>query len=50
MLLELCEKKKDYFVVTSNVDNQFQKAGFDSSKIHEIHGSLLQIQCIVVAK
>jgi NAD-dependent SIR2 family protein deacetylase len=50
MLLALCEKKKDYFVVTSNVDNQFQKAGFDSSKIHEIHGSLLHIQCIYGCK
>jgi len=50
MLLSLCEKKKDYFVITSNVDNQFQKAGFDVSKIHEIHGSLLHFQCIYGCK
>ncbi|WP_038250925.1 SIR2 family NAD-dependent protein deacylase [Ghiorsea bivora] len=50
MLLELCEKKEDYFVITSNVDNQFQKAAFDLSKIYEIHGSLMHFQCIYGCK
>lgn len=36
---------KDYFVVTSNVDGQFQKAGFEESKIYEIHGSIHHLQC-----
>lgn len=47
MLLELCQAKKgDYFILTSNVDGQFQKAGFDPDKICEIHGSIHHMQCI----
>ncbi len=34
------------FVVTSNVDGQFQKAGFSESNILEIHGSIHRLQCI----
>jgi NAD-dependent SIR2 family protein deacetylase len=34
-----------YFVYTSNVDGQFQKAGFSSDKIEEIHGSIHHFQC-----
>ena len=34
------------FVVTSNVDGQFQKAGFPESRILEIHGSIHHLQCI----
>jgi NAD-dependent SIR2 family protein deacetylase len=33
-------------VFTSNVDGQFQKAGFDPKQIHECHGSLHYLQCI----
>ena len=33
------------FVFTSNVDGQFQKAGFDENKIVEIHGSIHYLQC-----
>jgi len=33
------------FVVTSNVDGQFQKAGFTGSRILEIHGSIHHLQC-----
>jgi len=39
------EKKYGYFVFTSNVDGQFQKAGFDSNKIDECHGSIHHLQC-----
>ena len=46
LLLEIAKDKKDYFVVTSNVDGQFQKAGFSESKIDEIHGSIHYLQCI----
>lgn len=35
----------DCFVVTSNVDGQFQKAGFDGEQICEIHGSIHHLQC-----
>ena len=35
----------NYFVVTSNVDGQFQKADFDEQKIQEIHGSIHYLQC-----
>jgi NAD-dependent SIR2 family protein deacetylase len=33
------------FVVTSNVDGQFQKARFDGDKILEVHGSIHWLQC-----
>jgi NAD-dependent SIR2 family protein deacetylase len=33
------------FVFTSNVDGQFQKAGFPESKIIECHGSIHYLQC-----
>ena len=35
----------DHFVVTSNVDGQFQKAGFEESRILEVHGSIHHLQC-----
>ena len=38
-------KKEGYFVFTSNVDGQFQKAGFPEERIHECHGSILHLQC-----
>ncbi|WP_367889728.1 NAD-dependent deacetylase [Burkholderia sp. S171] len=31
---------------TSNVDGQFQKAGFTEERIHECHGSIHRLQCI----
>lgn len=34
------------FVFTSNVDGQFQKAGFDPSRITECHGSIHTLQCL----
>jgi NAD-dependent SIR2 family protein deacetylase len=34
------------FVFTSNVDGQFQKAGFDEGKVSECHGSLHHWQCL----
>lgn len=46
MLLDLVKQKDDnYFVFTSNVDGQFQKAGFDNEKIVECHGSISYFQC-----
>lgn len=33
------------FVFTSNVDGQFQKAGFDPKRIVECHGSIHVLQC-----
>lgn len=33
-------------VFTSNVDGQFQKAGFGDSPIHECHGSIHHLQCL----
>jgi NAD-dependent SIR2 family protein deacetylase len=35
-----------YRVFTSNVDGQFQKAGFDPERIHECHGSIHHLQCL----
>ena len=34
-----------YFVVTSNVDGQFEKAGFHTERILEQHGSIHRLQC-----
>ncbi len=39
------QKKYGYFVFTSNVDGQFQKAGFDDNYIEECHGSIHYFQC-----
>ena len=34
-----------YFVFTSNVDGQFQKAGFPEDRLAEVHGSIHHLQC-----
>jgi NAD-dependent SIR2 family protein deacetylase len=45
-LLEIAKQKKGgYFVFTSNIDGQFQKAGYDEQKIVECHGSIHYLQC-----
>ncbi len=47
ILRALAEKKTaGYFVFTSNVDGQFQKAGYDSTHIEECHGSIHHFQCV----
>ena len=47
LLLELSKSKKfGSFVFTSNVDGQFQKAGFDEAQIMECHGSIHEHQCL----
>ena len=47
LLLELASTKTHgYFVFTSNVDGQFQKAGFEHNRICECHGSIHYLQCI----
>ena len=45
-LLEIVKKKESYFIFTSNVDGQFQKAGFHENRIVEIHGSIHHLQCL----
>jgi NAD-dependent SIR2 family protein deacetylase len=40
------EKGGNGFVFTSNVDGQFQKAGFDEKAIYEVHGSIHHLQCL----
>ena len=37
----------DHFIATSNVDGQFQKAGFAEERILEVHGSIHHLQCTV---
>ena len=39
------KKPHGYFVFTSNVDGQFQKAGFAEERVVECHGSVLHLQC-----
>ena len=46
-LLELCLSKEDYFVVTTNVDGLFKKAGFSANCVHEVHGSIHNLQCSI---
>lgn len=47
LLKQLAEQLNiPYFVFTSNVDGQFQKAGFDPKRIYECHGSIHHIQCL----
>ncbi len=38
-------KNKNYFVITTNVDDQFYKAGFDKEKVFSTQGSYKYIQC-----
>ena len=45
-LLELV-KDKDYFVLTTNVDHQFQRAGFDSKRLFYTQGDYGLWQCSV---
>ncbi len=45
ILLDIANSKKDYFVLTSNVDGHFQKSGFNIDKIYEVHGSIHHLQC-----
>ena len=38
-------KDKDYFVITTNFDEQFYKTGFDKSKIYASNGDIRHLQC-----
>jgi NAD-dependent SIR2 family protein deacetylase len=40
------QKKHGGYVYTSNVDGQFQKAGFDPQHVVECHGSIHLLQCL----
>lgn len=46
VLLELI-KEKDYFVITTNVDHCFQKAGFDKKRLFYTQGDFGLFQCSV---
>lgn len=47
LLKQLAQKfEHGYFVFTSNVDGQFQKAGFLADSIYECHGSIHYLQCM----
>ena len=37
--------RKDYFVITTNVDGQFRKAGFAADRIFEVQGDYGLMQC-----
>lgn len=38
-------KEKDYFVITTNVDDQFLKSGFDENRFFRTQGSYAKFQC-----
>ena len=47
LYLELLElvNHKNYFAITTNVDAQFRKAGFDNDRIFEVQGDYGLMQC-----
>ena len=47
-LLDTAKNKfnSNYFVITSNVDSQFLKSGFDINKLYEVHGTNRLWQCM----
>jgi NAD-dependent SIR2 family protein deacetylase len=44
-ILKKWSEKTPSFVFTSNVDGQFQRAGFDDDTVFECHGSIHHVQC-----
>lgn len=46
VLRRLAERAGSSFVFTSNVDGQFQRAGFPEEAIVECHGSIHHLQCL----
>jgi len=46
-LLDICRSLDDFFIVTTNVDGLFLKAGFPKSKLHEAHGTIHRLQCCI---
>ena len=40
-------KDKDYFIITTNVDHQFQLAGFDKNRLFYMQGDYGLFQCSV---
>lgn len=38
-------EEKNYFVITTNVDGQFEKAGFERDKLFEVQGNYAFFQC-----
>ena len=38
-------KEKEYFVITTNVDGQFEKSGFDRERIFTVQGDYAYLQC-----
>lgn len=46
ILKDWCKKKpKGYFIFTTNIDGHFQKSGFLTNNIVEIHGNINKVQC-----
>lgn len=45
LLLEFAKSKKSFFVLTSNVDSHFSKAGFPAKSLYECHGNIEFLQC-----
>ena len=45
ILLKWAKLKKNYFVISSNVDGHFYKSGFSEDKVLEIHGNINYFQC-----
>jgi NAD-dependent SIR2 family protein deacetylase len=37
---------KNFFIITSNIDDHYREAGFDENRLYEIHGRLKLLQCV----
>lgn len=46
LLRWIAQNNAPHFVITSNVDGQFQKAGFADECVLEVHGSIHWLQCL----
>ena len=47
LLLYFLHSKKNYFVITTNVDGHFLKSGYSENRLHEAHGSIHRLQCTI---
>eukprot|EP01084_Bolivina_argentea_P165036 286810_1 len=45
-LLHTEDETRDWFYMTSNIDGQAHKAGFEQAKLYQTHGSLHHLQCL----
>lgn len=50
LLRWIATKSRGAYVFTSNVDGQFQRAGFPDDRVVEVHGSIHYLQCLAMCR